>query len=82
MLRLTLGLAAAPTFAVMALVSVVSGGEALCSAAHASPLTGMVPMYGLMAVFHLTLWLRMIRQAIGPPFLSKRRQRFFLKPNP
>ncbi len=64
MLRVTLGLAASPTFAAMALVSGVSGGEVLCSAAHASPLggsalAGMALMYGLMAVFHLAPWLRL-----------------------
>src|SRR3954451_5912820 len=42
-----LSLAAAPTFAVMALLTVAGGGapDALCSAAHASPLSGMVAMY-------------------------------------
>jgi hypothetical protein len=46
-----LGLAAAPTFAVMALLTYVPGGDAdmMCSAAHGvSPLSGMVPMYLLM----------------------------------
>ncbi|MGO1081064.1 hypothetical protein [Inquilinus sp. CA228] len=57
-----LHLAAAPTFAVMALVTGVSGGEAdvLCSAMGASPLAGMVPMYLLMSVFHAAPWLRLI----------------------
>jgi hypothetical protein len=57
-----LGLAAAPAFACMALVTAASGGdtaEMLCSAAHASPLGGMVPMYLLMTAFHLTPWLRL-----------------------
>ena len=37
-------LAAAPTFAIMALLTAVSGGGSpLCSMASASPLTGMVP---------------------------------------
>jgi hypothetical protein len=57
-------LAAAPTFAVMALLTgVQSGGqpELLCSAMHdASPLGGMVPMYVLMAAFHLSPWLKLI----------------------
>jgi hypothetical protein len=56
-----LRLAAAPTFAIMALVTAVGdGGEAamLCSAVHvASPLTGMAPMYLLMSAFHLPPWL-------------------------
>jgi hypothetical protein len=59
-----LSLAAAPTFAVMALLTGVLGGAAsdvLCSAAHgASPLSGMVPMYLLMSAFHLSPWLKLI----------------------
>ena len=58
-----LGLAAAPTFAVMALLSCVTGGDAdmMCSAAHGvSPLSGMVPMYALMSAFHLAPWLKLI----------------------
>jgi hypothetical protein len=58
-----LALAAAPTFAVMALLTAcLGGGEAdvLCSAAHASRLGGMVPMYLLMTAFHLAPWLRLI----------------------
>jgi hypothetical protein len=58
-----LGLAAAPTFAVMALLTCVTGGDAdmMCSAAHAvSPLSGMVPMYVLMSAFHLAPWLKLI----------------------
>jgi hypothetical protein len=59
-----LGLAAAPTFAAMALLAGVSGGgpaDMLCAALRdASPLGGMVPMYVLMSVFHVTPWLKMI----------------------
>ena len=57
-------LAAAPTFAIMALLTAVLGGgppDMLCSAAQdASPLSGMVPMYLLMSAFHLAPWLKLI----------------------
>ena len=57
-------LAAAPTFAIMALLAGVVGGgklDPLCSAAHgASPLGGMVPMYLLMSAFHSAPWLKLI----------------------
>ena len=66
-----LSLAAAPTFAVMALLTEIFGGGAmdmLCSAAHgASLLSGMVPMYLLMSAFHLGPWLKLIfRLRSGP----------------
>jgi hypothetical protein len=53
-------LAAAPTFAIMALLTGVLGGgssDALCGA---SPLSGMVPMYLLMSAFHTPPWLKLI----------------------
>jgi hypothetical protein len=57
-------LAAAPTFAIMALLTGVLDGGApamLCATAQdASPLTGMVPMYLLMSAFHLPPWLKLI----------------------
>jgi hypothetical protein len=57
-----LGLAAAPTFAVMAVLSGLSGGaDMMCPAAHGvSVLSGMVPMYVLMSAFHLAPWLKLI----------------------
>jgi len=69
-----LRLAAAPTFAVMALLTAVLGASApemLCSTAHhASPLGGMVPMYLLMSAFHLPPWLNLVsrrRSVAGRP---------------
>ncbi len=58
-----LGLAAAPTFAIMALLTIVLGGGSimLCMAAQdGSPLSGMVPMYLLMSAFHSAPWLKLI----------------------
>ena len=58
-----LSLAAAPTFAIMALLTHALAGmpDMLCSAAQdASPLSGMVPMYLLMSAFHLSPWLKLI----------------------
>jgi hypothetical protein len=57
-------LAAAPIFAMMALLTGILGSgspDMLCSAAHdASPLSGMVPMYVLMSAFHSAPWLKLI----------------------
>jgi hypothetical protein len=61
-----LSLAAAPTFAVMALLTDTSAFGAgqmgmLCSAAHPGlALGGMVPMYLLMSAFHSAPWLRLV----------------------
>lgn len=58
-----LHLAAAPTFAIMALLTGVLGGgspDALCSMGGASPLNGMAPMYLLMSAFHSAPWLKLI----------------------
>lgn len=59
-----LGLAASPTFALMALAAAAGSGppDVVCSPMHtASPLSGMAAMYLLMSVFHLPPWLRLIR---------------------
>ena len=55
-------LAAAPTFMIMALLTAAYGGEdMMCmSGSGASVLSGMVPMYLLMAAFHLAPWLRLV----------------------
>ena len=62
--------AAAPTFAVMALLTAFDGGQQdlLCAAMqHVSPLGGMVPMYVLMTAFHAGPWLKLTsrRRRIG-----------------
>ena len=58
-------LAAAPTFAIMALLTGVLGGgnaDVLCATAQggASPLTDMAAMYLLMSAFHSAPWLKLI----------------------
>jgi hypothetical protein len=59
-----LGFAASPTFAIMALLTGMSGGgpaEMLCAATReVSPLGGMATMYLLMSAFHLAPWLRLL----------------------
>ena len=56
-----LGLAAAPAFATVALMTVCLGGgtEPVCSA-HGSLMSGMIPMYLLMSAVHAGPWLRLI----------------------
>ena len=59
-----ISLAAAPTFAIMALLTSLNGrasNDLFCSPAqNASPLTGMVPMYLLMCGFHAAPWLKVV----------------------
>ena len=57
-----LSLAAAPTFAIMALLTGIGGPhEMMGSAAHgASPLNGMAWMYILMSAFHSAPWLKLV----------------------
>ncbi|QOZ34839.1 hypothetical protein [Bradyrhizobium sp. CCBAU 53421] len=57
-----LALAAAPTFAVMALVAALAPVDMICGAMQGPlSLQGMVPMYALMSTFHLAPWLRLFR---------------------
>jgi hypothetical protein len=74
-----LRLAAAPTFAIMALLTGVIGSPKalLCSAAHdESPLTAMAAMYLLMSSFHSPPWLKLIssrrKRRPAPPVLHMR----------
>jgi hypothetical protein len=71
-----LSLAAAPTFAVMALVTAVGGGGplAMLCGADTSPLTGMIPMYLLMSAFHTVPWLRLLAASAPLPAESRSRQ--------
>jgi hypothetical protein len=57
-----LHLAAAPAFAVMAVLTALDGGplNRLCSAGYPAPLDGMAAMYLLMSMFHLPPWLTLI----------------------
>src|SRR6266446_9175406 len=73
-----LGLAAAPAFAIMALLTGVLEGrqpDILCAGMqHPALLGGMVPMYLLMSAFHFAPWLKLISrlrnggQRAAPPF--------------
>lgn len=56
-----LGLAATPTFALMAWVSAVgSSGMTMCSASAFAPLNEMALMYALMSLFHLSPWMKLL----------------------
>jgi len=61
-----LSLAAAPTFAVMALWTGLTGAppDALClGVRNVLPLDGMPLMYALMSIFHAVPWLRLLSSA-------------------
>ena len=72
-----ISLAAAPTFAIMALLTGIHSvgmPGMLCSATQdASPLTGMVSMYLLMTAFHSAPWLKLVsrRRGCPPPVIVK-----------
>ena len=59
-----LGLAAAPTFAIMALLMVALGDRTMAMMCSSTPdpvsLGGMVPMYLLMSAFHSAAWLKLM----------------------
>lgn len=58
-----LRLAAAPTFAIMTVLTILGGGTHeiwCCMESHGSLPAGMIPMYLLMSVFHLQHWLKLI----------------------
>jgi hypothetical protein len=57
-----LNLAAAPSFAAIALLTGGGAPDLLC-AANGSPLSGMAAMYWLMSVFHLAPWLKLIARS-------------------
>ena len=72
-----LSLAAAPTFAAMALLTGVlesRSGPMLCLGGEASPMGGMASMYLLMSLFHSGAWLKLLfgSEVIdGPPRLGR-----------
>jgi hypothetical protein len=71
-----LGLAATPSFALMALLTgVAHGGEmdVLCSAAQGPwSIGGMAPMYLLMSIFHAAPWLKLVTRLV--PYGSTKSQ--------
>jgi hypothetical protein len=67
--RQWLALAAAPTFAMMALLGTVHGDaslDAFCSTAHGGPLlSSMGSMYLLMSTFHVAPWLKLLSSRLN-----------------
>ncbi|MDR7223329.1 hypothetical protein [Aminobacter aminovorans] len=67
-LRRGLGLAAAPIFAAMAVISAVTPTYDLCaSAAGGLSVTGMTWMYCLMCLFHIDAWFRLLDRGRHKP---------------
>lgn len=66
-----LGLAAAPSFVLMAAFSALSSpGTMMCSAATAfAPINDMVLMYLLMSLFHLSPWMKLLSVRLQRPSL-------------
>ncbi len=61
-------LAAAPTFAVMALLTGLPGGDQpamMCGAQDTSLIGGMPAMYALMSFFSATSWLRLMNRRLS-----------------
>lgn len=68
-----LGLAATPTFALMAWVSGHDAGTTMSSSLHGAwPLGGMAWMYLLMSLFHLPPWLKLASDLTRPPIQPTR----------
>ncbi len=63
-----LRLAAAPTFAVLALLSALGGSPMgdFCAVASWCPVNSMALMYTLMSVFHAPAWLKRSSAAQSP----------------
>ena len=62
-----LGIAAAPSFTAMAVLTTLHGGDRIGTICGLEPssLGGMVPMYLLMSVFHSAPWLKFIGGRCG-----------------
>ena len=72
-----LSLAAAPAFAVMALLTSFTGSNMHSAPHDASMLSGMVPMYAMMCVVHSAPWLKLIsgrRSGGGRPLSCARNE--------